>query len=97
MKKIPINIKGDNRPYQISNEIMWSVEASYLIIVNRSTDEVIELKYPEAALWDLLQRPYNKKKLILQIAAIISCDESCAELFIGHSVKAWRKAGLLQS
>jgi hypothetical protein len=75
--------------------VAWSVEARGVLLVNRRDGSVIRLLHPEAAIWELLQRPRPRGRLVRLLAAITSEDEADAEALLARTLRRWREQGLL--
>jgi hypothetical protein len=81
---------------RVAPHVAWSVEEKGVLLVNRRDGSVSLLRNPEAAIWDLVQRPRPRWQLVRLLTAITSQDEEAAETLLAGTLRRWREAGILE-
>ena len=54
-----------------------------------------EIKYPEAAVWDLISRSYTQEKVVKMLTYIVSCNQLEANKIVKAALETWVKDGFL--
>ena len=75
--------------------IKWSVESKGVVLIHPERNEVLKLKYPEAAVWDLIQRSYSFEKTVKLLSAITLEDEKTTMVFLMKTLQEWVEKGML--
>jgi hypothetical protein len=78
-----------------ASHIRWAVEADGLLLVNSATGAVHRLRYPDAAVWDLIGREPSVLSLAYKIGPIAARDPMAAEQYVRRKLKEWADAGWL--
>lgn len=81
--------------YCCHTDVVWSVESDSLNIIRRDTGTRLSLKYPEAALWDLLTRRVPIHRVIEMIAAIAGMEPEAARVWCIDTIGVWTREGWL--
>jgi hypothetical protein len=71
------------------------VETCGITLIHRGTGTTRSLRYPEAALWDLLSRGYSYERTLSLLCAIASLAPEAAERLLLDSLAAWVEVGFL--
>ena len=77
------------------SHIRWSVESKGVVLINPDKNEALQLGYPEAALWDLIQRSYSFEKTVKLLSAITLEDEKSTVVFLMKTLQQWVEKGIL--
>jgi hypothetical protein len=75
--------------------IKWSVESECVVLINLDKNEVLQLGYPEAAVWDLIQHSYSFEKAVKLLSAITLEDKRTTRVFLMKVLQEWREKGIL--
>ena len=75
--------------------IKWSVESKGVVLINPAKNEVLQLVYPEAAVWDLIQRSYSLEKTLKLLSAITLEEEKKVMDFFMRTLQEWIEKGIL--
>ena len=54
------------------------------------------IKYPGAALWDLLLQKYPAEKIVDMMAALTKKEKSHAEVFLAATIQDWIEKGFIK-
>ena len=76
-------------------DLTWSVEKSCIVLFRRETNECIELRDHESALWDFLSRSIPRRRIIAMISSLQSSKPQSAEEWVNAKTAEWVRAGLL--
>ncbi|MCG8461148.1 MAG: hypothetical protein MI919_33095 [Holophagales bacterium] len=77
-------------------DIAWQAESDGIRLVAADRARMLELAYPEAALWDLISRGVAGQRAITMMMHIGGFpDEAAASAFIARLVQEWQGLGLL--
>ena len=68
-----------NRNIGTHPEVQWVVETNSVLLIHRESRQSLELKYPEAAVWDLLTQGYDRVRMKPLISRIMTWDEAKTE------------------
>lgn len=88
--KIPATIL-----YQCAPHVVWAVESKGVLLLDKNSGSVLHLDYPQAAVWDLINKSYSFDQTIRMICAIISMNTAQAKQLIVESLDVWTQAGFL--
>lgn len=80
---------------RIADGVHWAVEDTGVFVIRRGSSQADLFDYPRAAVWDLLQRGYDRQRLLFMLAAIMRTDTVAAERLLGHCIQDWCRRGLL--
>lgn len=94
-KKLCQHESGWTVTYRCKTGVKWAVTIQGLIVIDTATEKVLPLDYPEAAVWDLINRGYAFDQTRRMIAAIGAMDDESAEQLILNCVDAWTRDGFL--
>ncbi len=75
--------------------IRWTVDQSGIVLINENSGESCFAGYPEAALWDLMQRGYSFAKIVELFSSIIMENEAIAEEIAAVTFRRWIEQGFL--
>jgi hypothetical protein len=81
--------------YVSSPDVAWTVEARGIRVIHEASGRVLELAYPAAAVWDLVQRGYSADRIAGMLAAIAKVGRATAEGLYRENVEAWVRNGWL--
>ena len=84
------------RKYKLSPGVRWVVER-FSVTLTDGQGTVRTLRYPEAAVWDLLSRGYAFEKVVSMITHIAAVDASTADSLVRATVDDWAQAGFIES
>ena len=84
-----------NMTYECADSTRWAVETRGIALVNQETEATCFLKYPQAAIWDLIARNYPYTSIIRMLQAITSLQEAEVQAILLKSLDTWVKAGFL--
>jgi len=75
--------------------VQWVVERTGLILL-RPNRPPVRVDYPEAAIWDLLSRPYDFDTTAAMMQHIAALDETAARDLVTKTVNDWLEEGFLE-
>lgn len=81
--------------YRIAPHVLWSVEDLGITLIDTVKGEVYSLRYPHAAVWDLISRGYPFKQILSMLCAIVDLEMDKAEQILIESLRAWTSSGFL--
>ena len=81
--------------YLCAPHVMWAVETRGVILVDQNTESAQTLSYPQAAVWDLINRGYSFDQTVRMLCAIAATEAKEAERFLLESLDEWAEAGFL--
>lgn len=83
------------RSYRLAPGVRWAVERSAVKLTD-AKGTVRTLRYPEAAVWDLLSRGYAFDKVVSMITHIAALDSPGANVLVRTSVEDWAQSGFIE-
>lgn len=90
-----MNALPSNTNIRCHPDLQWSVEQDCVILFRHDTEEHIELRDYESALWDFLSRGIPRQRIIAMISALRSSTTQSAEAWVNTKTEEWLGAGLL--
>lgn len=81
--------------FKCAPHVKWSVEVWGVILLNEASGLVRSLEYPQAAIWDLINRGYSFEKTKRLVSAITSSGTEAAEELLLESLERWTAEGFL--
>ena len=84
-----------SKTYLCSPDIKWAVETFGIILVDQNTSTVCSLGYPEAAVWDLINRGFSYEKTVNMLRFIADIEIGEAENLLLGNINKWVEAGFL--
>jgi hypothetical protein len=81
--------------YQCTASTRWTIETHGIALVNQETGTTCFLKYPQAAIWDLIARNYPYPRIIRMLQAITSLQKEEVQTMLRKSLDMWVKNGFL--
>jgi hypothetical protein len=82
--------------FRPARDIAWSVEQQGVAIVRRGGSLAL-LRYPEAAVWELLSRRAPRKRMIRLTAALLNGDAADARAFVDSALMRWLHRGWIEA
>lgn len=76
-------------------ETAWAVETAGVTLI-RHDGAVRFLRYPEAALWDLLSREVPLDRIVRITAAVAGLEPATARTWVRETIDAWVREGWLR-
>jgi hypothetical protein len=83
--------------YQCTASTRWAVDIRGIALVNQATGTTRFLKYPQAAIWDLIARNYPYAHTIRMLQAITTLQEAEVQAILRESLDTWVKNGFLRN
>jgi hypothetical protein len=83
------------KKYRLSPNVRWVVER-FTVIVTDGSGRVRALRYPEAAIWDLVSRGYAYDKVVPMMAHIAARDAAEADTLVRTTLENWAGDGLIE-
>ncbi len=84
-----------NMAYQCAASTRWAVDIRGIALANQETGVTCFLKYPQAAIWDLIARNYPYAHIIRMLEAITLRQEAEVLAILRESLDTWVKNGFL--
>lgn len=81
--------------YRVGRGVRWSVERVTLTLVD-AKGNVHTLRYPEAAVFDLLSRGHPFEKVVSLTAHIASLDAAGADALVRSTLEEWADGGFVE-
>lgn len=81
--------------YRCAPHVSWTVERNGLLLLTACNAKACPLRYPEAALWELLSRGNSYRQVASKMRAIALLSAEATERFIAETIESWVEAGLL--
>jgi len=75
--------------------IGWIVEEESVRVFQAKKGELLKLKYPEAAVWDLISRYSQEADIIPKLAAICELNAASARTLLRSCLRSWLQAKVL--
>jgi len=72
--------------YHLNTDFSYAVDIQDIKLIDNSNDKLITLRYPEAAIFDLLIKQYSYKTMIRMLSKIGLMTDSHAENLIGDTI-----------
>jgi hypothetical protein len=96
MKKSNHNPTLSQKTYTLSPHLKWLVETNGIYIIKEDTEDGVFLKYPEAAIWDLVSQGCDLNHIIPFINHICSTDSYESNRIIMTSIEQWADLGFIK-
>ena len=80
----------------IRDHMMWTADLDCVRIFNTLTRKMVTIKYPGAALWDLLLQKYPAGKIVDMMAALTKKEKLKAEEFVAATIQDWSEKGFIK-
>ena len=84
------------KKYRLSPNVRWVVER-FTVTLTDGKGRVRALRYPEAAIWDLVSRGYAYDKVVPMMAHIAARDTAAADTLVRTTLEDWASDGLIES
>ena len=81
--------------YRVTEQIRSAVEAGGVVLIDHATGAATTLRYPEAAIWDLITRGDSPDRIATKMCAIAGLEPAAAQKLVLDTLAAWREAGFL--
>jgi hypothetical protein len=81
---------------RLADGVHWAVEDTGIFVIRHGAGRVDLIDYPRAAVWDLLQRGYDRQRILSMLAAITGTDAAAAGRLLDGCVEDWCRRGLLK-
>jgi hypothetical protein len=81
--------------YRCNEGVRWAVTTGGILLLNIPGGEKVFLKYPRAAVWDLVSRGYTYKQTKYMLRTIASFDDDQAAELLFSCLDGWVKEGFL--
>lgn len=95
---IPADIQlshTEPRSWRIEAHVRWAVQAEGLLLIDTGRKKTTLLGYPEAGVWDLINRYHAPETIIRLLAHIADLSPQEAGRFFNECVSRWASDGLL--
>jgi hypothetical protein len=89
--------KPDGATYRCAPFTKWAVELDGILVINKESGATNFLKYPQAAIWDLLTREYSYEHIVDMVSAITSLQEDEVNTLIAACLAEWAQTGFLRT
>jgi hypothetical protein len=81
--------------YQCPPHVVWAVERKGIFLLDKQSGSFLHLDYPQAAVWDLINRSYSFHQTIRMLCAIACMHTAQARQLMMECLDAWTQAGFL--
>lgn len=82
--------------FRVSDDIGWVVETSGIRLLKKSFGEILFLRYPEAAVWDLIQRYETVEEIFALLEKILDRDREGVGRVLFSCIRRWTAEGILK-
>lgn len=72
--------------YHLNTDFSYCVDIQNIKLIDQRKNKMITLRYPEAAIFDLLIKQYSHKTMVRMLSKIGLMTESHAENLIGDTI-----------
>jgi hypothetical protein len=90
-----IKPKGKGFAVDFAPHIGWIVEEGSVRVFDIEQGELLRLRYPEAAIWDLISRYSREEEIVPKLAAISDLDAAQARALLRSCLRRWLQIGVL--
>jgi hypothetical protein len=87
--------KGKTFALDFAPHIGWIVEEGSVRVFHVQQGELLKLRYPEAAVWDLISRYLQEGDIVPKLAAISELNAAGARALLRSCLRRWLQAGVL--
>lgn len=81
--------------YHCNEGVKWAVTTGGIFLLHITAGEKVFLKYPQAAVWDLVSRGYSYEQTMSMLRTIASLDDEQAAELLVSCLEGWIKEGFL--
>ena len=81
--------------YVPAGQVAWTVEADGVVVVDLRRGISRHIRYPHAAVWDLLCQGVPRARMTRMVKAVAGSDGRSAARLIDECLRQWAEAGLL--
>ena len=83
----------DRLAWVCAPDVFWTVQSAGVLVLNARTGVSAELRYPEAAVWDLLMRGRDRMRMVRILSVVAGLTTPSARREIERCIAQWQLSG----
>jgi hypothetical protein len=87
--------RGKGYAVDFAPPIGWVVEEGSVRVFHLEQGALLVLRYPEAAIWDLISRYSREEEIVPKLAAICELNMAEARTLLRSCLRRWLQIGIL--
>lgn len=83
------------KKFRIRNDILFTIDAKRVSVVDTKSKSHIFIDYPEAAVWSVLINNYGVRKSTQMLASILDKNSTDTGVFIRLCMNKWKQLNII--